>query len=534
MSLLAPIAEADEPLYTRTLPASARKPVPYSSPPLSLPSTPDDLSPRSSPTPAAGPSATTTSAAAARSRSADRAAFNEARALYDSGVALSRDGNPLAATRHFRQAAVVFGDMDGQEKRRDKSMWQAGMCYASLGMRAKKRGEKETARGALEQARSCFHFINERAKEAMAMFQLALLALPDLSQATEQLKAAAVMYADLGDEAREAMCYAELGHLFSASDPDTAVFFLKQCLLLYLKLGDSHREGKVLYTIGLLASSAALDDRRTGYNYLAQARVIFRRRGDTADEGDACYALGKSCVRSGAFEQAVKYFEEASSLFHSAHLPVDEAWASYRLALVMLKVRSASLAISYLSDARQLFAEAPSDERHAEGSCCLRIAEILSGAVGGKAGGEQVRDEVRAADFFDEAARLLALDDSTISTPTPSSRSTPQSSRTRSRSRKHGAPAASAAASSPDSPAGSSSLLRRRSTMSVARAEERRRRLVQDGAGSGSGAASPARMGSSALGSLSGDGGESLVASAGHGLGHGLDEEEGEEVRENR
>ncbi|GAA5838917.1 hypothetical protein JCM9279_003899 [Rhodotorula babjevae] len=405
MSPLEPIAEADERLYTRTLPASARKPVPYSSPPLSLPSTPDDLSPRSSPTP--GASAATTSAAAvaaaaSRSRSAERAAFNEARALYDSGCALSRDGNPLAATRHFRQAAVVFGDMDGQEKRRDKSMWQAGMCYASLGMRAKKRGERDTARGALEQARSCFHFINERTKAAMAAFQLALLALPDLSQATEQLKAAAVMYAELGDEAREAMCYAELGHLFSASDPDTAVFFLKQCLLLYLKLGDSHREGKVLYTIGLLASSAALDDRRTGYNYLAQARVIFRRRGDTADEGDACYALGKSSVRSGAFEQAVKHFEEASSLFHSAHLPVDEAWASYRLALVMLKVRSASLAISYMADARQLFAEAPSDERHAEGSCCLRIAEILSGAVGGKEGGAEVRDDVRAAEFFDE------------------------------------------------------------------------------------------------------------------------------------
>jgi len=209
-----------------------------------------------------------------------------------------------------------------------------------------------------------------------------------------------------------------------------------QCLLLYLKLGDSHREGKVLYTIGLLASSAALDDRRTGYNYLAQARVIFRRRGDTADEGDACYALGKSCVRNGAFEQAVKYFEEvrwapsrpavsetllkgctdaaaccrraqASSLFHSAHLPVDEAWASYRLALVMLKVRSASLAISYLVDARQLFAEAPSDERHAEGSCCLRIAEILSGAVGGKEGGVDVKDDVRAAEFFDEVRRVV-------------------------------------------------------------------------------------------------------------------------------
>jgi len=179
----------------------------------------------------------------------------------------------------------------------------------------------------------------------MALYQLALVLAPDQSQAAEHLKAAALVYADSGDEAREAMCYAELGHLFSKSDPDTAVFFLKQvrshilclsgclraggsltrrcgphahaqCLLLYLKLGDTHREGKVLYTIGLLAlSSSALvsgssEGARTGFNYLAQARVIFRRRGDTAEEGDACYQLGKASVRNGALEQAVKYFEE--------------------------------------------------------------------------------------------------------------------------------------------------------------------------------------------------------------------------------
>lgn len=116
-----------------------------------------------------------------------------------------------------------------------------------------------------------------------------------------------------------------------------------------------------------------------------------------------------SLLKGLADASARRWRAQASSLFHSAHLPVDEAWASYRLALVMLKIRSASLAISYLSDARQLFAEAPSDERHAEGSCCLRIAEILSGAVGGKEGGEGVRDEVRAAEFFDEVRRASFL-----------------------------------------------------------------------------------------------------------------------------
>ncbi|BGP49831.1 hypothetical protein JCM10450v2_005736 [Rhodotorula kratochvilovae] len=405
MSFLAPIAEADEPLSAPALQASAPLPSPRLD--LSLPSTPD-LSP--SPDPSLAP------AAPRSSRSADRAAFREARALYESGELLARD-NPVAATLHFRQAAAVFGEIDGQERRRDKSLWQAGMCYASVAMRAKRRGEAETARAALERARSCFHLINERGKEAMAVYQLGLVT-SELNAAAELIKAAALMYAEQGDEPREAMCYAELGHLFSATDADTAIFYLKQCLLLYLKLGDSHREGKVLYTIGLLASSK-LDDRATAFNYLAQARVIFRRRGDSAEEADASYQLGKLCVRRGAYEPAVRYFEEASTLFHAANLLVDEAWSSYRLALVMLKVRSTPLAIDYLAEARKLFADAPTDERHAEGSCLLRIAEILAGTVGGVgegvAGGEDVRDEERAREFFDKAARLLAP----TQTPTP-------------------------------------------------------------------------------------------------------------------
>lgn len=43
---------------------------------------------------------------------------------------------------------------------------------------------------------------------------------------------------------------------------------------------------------------------------------------------------------------------QACTLFHKASLPVDEAWSQYRLALVMLKVRSASLALDYLLEVR--------------------------------------------------------------------------------------------------------------------------------------------------------------------------------------
>ncbi|GAA6054643.1 hypothetical protein JCM3770_002919 [Rhodotorula araucariae] len=445
MSVLAPIAEADEPPATASLQAGARPVSSASSHRLSLPSTP-------SPSPPLAAAPVAVARTPSSSRSADRAAFREARAVYESGVALSRAGNPVAATVHFRQAAAVFGEIEGHESRRDKALWQAGMCYAAVAMRAKSRGEGETAKAALEQARSCFHFVNAVGKEAMAIYQLGLITA-ELGTAAELIKAAALLYADLGDESREAMCYAELGHLFT-------------CLLLYLKLGDSHREGKVLYTIGLFA--AKLADRTTAFNYLAQARVIFRRRGDKAEEADASYQLGKLCVRKRAYEPAVQYFEEASTLFHDAGLLVDEAWASYRLALVMLKVRSAPLAIDYLAEARKLFAEAPTDERHAEGSCLLRIAEILAGTVGsvgeGVEGGEDVRDEERARQLLEEAARLLTP----AQTPAPAS-STPHLSRARSRR----PPPPISSSPAPDR----SALVRRRSTMSAARAEERRKRL---------------------------------------------------------
>lgn len=85
---------------------------------------------------------------------AERQAFAEAKALYQAGLALSTEGrNPVQATRQFRQAAAVFGEIGGQERRRDKCLWQAGMCYAGVGIRARYRGDAEGARTAFEQVR---------------------------------------------------------------------------------------------------------------------------------------------------------------------------------------------------------------------------------------------------------------------------------------------------------------------------------------------------------------------------------------------
>ncbi|BGP17924.1 hypothetical protein JCM10213_003932 [Rhodosporidiobolus nylandii] len=300
-------------------------------------------------------------------------AFAEAKALYLSGVALAPE-NPYAATLHFRQAASVFAEIPGQKKRVEKCLWQGGMCWARLGIKAAKKREREGARAAFEEAEALFYFIGETSKEAMALYQLGLVT-DDIHLAAEHIKRAAILFGELNDLPREAMCYAEAAHLFGQNDPDTAVFFLKQCLLLYMKLGDSNKEGKALFAIGSLAAHL---DRRTANNYYLQARVIFRRRGNTLEDANCSYQLGKLAAASKSFEAAVSYFEEASTLFHQAGQTamVDEAWALYRLALVMLKVKTPELAIDYLTEARNLFASA-GNEQAAEGSCLMRMGEIL-------------------------------------------------------------------------------------------------------------------------------------------------------------
>ncbi|GAA5918953.1 hypothetical protein JCM6882_008646 [Rhodosporidiobolus microsporus] len=320
-----------------------------------------------------------------RTREAHRALFSEAKTLYHSGLSLS-SSNPYAATLHFRQAASVFAEVPGQRKRVEKCLWQAGMAWAGIGVRAaRRRGKGEGARGreeareAFEEARALFSFVGETKKEAMALYHLGCVT-DEILLAAEHIKAAATLFADLGDESHEAMCYAEAAHLFGNDDPDTAIFFLKQCLLLYMKLGDTNREGKALFAIGSLAAHL---DRQTAHNYYLQARVIFRRRGDSIEDANCSYQLGKMAATCKSYEAAVLYFEErgeiaqASALFHDAGKSVDEAWALYRLALVMLKVKTAELALDYLNEAKKLFAEA-GNEKAAEGSCLMRMGEILS------------------------------------------------------------------------------------------------------------------------------------------------------------
>ncbi|GAA5871508.1 hypothetical protein JCM1840_002915 [Sporobolomyces johnsonii] len=287
------------------------------------------------------------------SASVGREAFDEAKALYETGLSISRV-NPLAAILHFRQAASVFSE---------------------VGLTAKKQKAPGDAKAAFEEAITLFSSIGDAAKTAMAHYQVGLVST-DLLTAVDHIKKAALLYSELGDEPREAMCYAELGSssLFGRHDPDTGIYYLKQALLLYIKLGDSAKEAKALYAIADLASRI---DKRTAYNYYLQARVIFHRRDDKTSCANCSYQLGKICAGNKAFESAVHYFEEALSLFHDVKEPVDEAWSLYRLALVMLKSQTEALALDYLTEARKLFAEAP-DERAAEGSCLMRMGEILA------------------------------------------------------------------------------------------------------------------------------------------------------------
>ncbi|GAA5932212.1 hypothetical protein JCM1841_005151 [Sporobolomyces salmonicolor] len=308
------------------------------------------------------------------SASLGREAFNEAKALYEAGLSIS-SVNPLAAILHFRQAASVFSEVRGQSHRVKKCLWQAGMCCAKVGLAAKKQKAPEDAKAAFEEAITLFSSIGEAAKTAMAHYQIGLVSI-DLLTAADHIKKAALLYAELGDEPREAMCYAELGSssLFGRHDPDTGIYYFKQALLLYIKLGDAAKEARALYAIADLASRI---DKQTAYNYYLQARVIFHRRDDKGSCANCSYQLGKICTGNKAFEPAVHYFEEASSLFHDIEKAVDEAWSLYRLALVMLKAETGDLALDYLTEARKLFAEAH-NERAAEGSCLMRMGEILA------------------------------------------------------------------------------------------------------------------------------------------------------------
>ena len=85
-----------------------------------------------------------------RPSSSKRQVFEEAKALYESGLWISKD-NPHSAIAHFLQASNVFSELRGQGNRRDKSLWQVGVCYGKIGWGAKKRQEWTEATEAFEE-----------------------------------------------------------------------------------------------------------------------------------------------------------------------------------------------------------------------------------------------------------------------------------------------------------------------------------------------------------------------------------------------
>ncbi|GAA6063418.1 hypothetical protein JCM10212_002087 [Sporobolomyces blumeae] len=333
-------------------------------------------SPRPSPRTSPGPRSTTISSPAqidlahasnhpetrVRSQAMDpRAAFDEAKALYTAGIdrcspAAStsprvgdrddpEENRALGAIPHFLQASLVFASLPGASNaaRSNKCLWQVGVCYGRVGWARKKGHDWTGASDAFKEALKYFRKIGDSEKEATTLYQLGTVS-HDLVSSADSLKKAALIYADLGNEQLEAMCFAELAHLFGSS-PNR-----HRALLLYLKMADLEKEARTLLEIGLLAASAAKVE--MAYNHFLQARVVFRRLGRVfvGEDANTCYHLGKLCTAERSFEAAVRYFEEASTLFHEADRPIDEAWTQYRLGLVMLKIDSNDLALDYFQE----------------------------------------------------------------------------------------------------------------------------------------------------------------------------------------
>lgn len=165
----------EPPAFLSTRSASPRWiPSRNASPALSVPTSPTSSPPgpvsslNTSPSPGSGPSSTQWETARPRTpkvsasptpssrtkrTNEDRLKFREAKSLYEAG-SLAAKTNLLAAAMHFRQAAAVFGEIQGQEKRTEKCLWQAGMCWAKEGLRAKKARQRTVAAEAFEQV-SC-------------------------------------------------------------------------------------------------------------------------------------------------------------------------------------------------------------------------------------------------------------------------------------------------------------------------------------------------------------------------------------------
>ena len=164
----------EPPAFLSTRSASPRwLPSRNASPALSVPTRPTPSPPGAisssldpSPSPGSGPSsiqwetttrtrspkasASPTPSSRTKRSNEDRLKFREAKSLYEAGSQAAKT-NLLAAAMHFRQAAAVFGEIQGQEKRTEKCLWQAGMCWAKEGLRAKKAKQRTVAAEAFEQ-----------------------------------------------------------------------------------------------------------------------------------------------------------------------------------------------------------------------------------------------------------------------------------------------------------------------------------------------------------------------------------------------
>ncbi|SDA01511.1 BZ3500_MvSof-1268-A1-R1_Chr10-1g02739 [Microbotryum saponariae] len=310
------------------------------------------------------------------------------------------------ARRQFLESYEAFKQAS-EDKKASKAAWKVANLTADLGYRASKLGDNHSAARLLLEARSIFQRIGDLAKEATCLQQLGLVCIAsgDPLQAADYLKNAIVILIETGNVPQEASTSCELANLLSSSDPPSAILFYKQVLVLFCKLSDSVREARTLYAVAKLYTTER--EYATSFAYYLQARVIFRRLGETwikfvAADADCSYALGKLAAKGELFPAAVSYLEEASLLYRQVSQPVDEAWSLYRLSLVMLRCGDHQLAIDYLLEAQQLFAAKP-NQLKAQASCCGRIAQAY----------RMLKDPAKEYEYTLQASRLHPLQRST-------------------------------------------------------------------------------------------------------------------------
>ncbi|KDE05451.1 hypothetical protein MVLG_04141 [Microbotryum lychnidis-dioicae p1A1 Lamole] len=310
------------------------------------------------------------------------------------------------ARRQFLESYEAFKQAS-EDKKASKAAWKVANLTADLGYRAFKLGDNRGASKLLLEARSIFQRIGDLAKEATCLQQLGLVCIAsgDPLQAADYLKNAIVILIETENVPQEASTLCELANLLSSSDPPSAILFYKQALVLFCKLLDSVREARTLYAVAKLYTTER--EYATSFAYYLQARVIFRRLGETwikfvAADADCSYALGKLAAKGELFPAAVSYLEEASLLYRQVSQPLDEAWSLHRLSLVMLRCGDHQLAIDYFLEAQQLFAAEP-NQLKAQASCCGRIAQAY----------RMLKDPVKEYEYTLQASRLHPLQRST-------------------------------------------------------------------------------------------------------------------------